>query len=307
MPDRRAFCAALLAFSPRVVFGSAVKKPTLGFSTYGLPKLSTEKALTLLAKVGFDSVEIAVLPDRDAAPNRLSADRRKELRDRLRDSNLKLTALMENLTPSLSAANHAASLDRLRAAADLAGDLGARQTPLIETVLGGGEWTKQRTLYRDRLGDWIRVCAARKVVLAIKPHRFGAMSLPEHAIWLIGQLRGTPWLRLVFDESHYAGRGLDTSKFVAAAGPYIAFVAVKDVKIEGKRAVFLLPGEIPADKGGIDYPAFFGQLHKVGYQGDINCEVSGMVFAKPDYDGEVAVRICYKHMSAALRKAGLRE
>src|SRR5262245_11436168 len=176
-----------------------------------------------LADIGFYSVELAVMPERDSAPARLTSARRKEVSKRLSDRRLALTALMENLTPSAKAAAITEARDRLGRAADLARDLAPDTPPLIETVLGGGKWEEVRGLFRDRLGEWVRVVAQRKVVLAIKPHRFGAMSLPEHAVWLIRQLDGTPWLRLVYDHSHYALRGLEMEALVKSAGGYTAF------------------------------------------------------------------------------------
>lgn len=275
---------------------------TLGFSTYGMPKLKTEQALAEIAAIGFDSVELAILPDRDAAPAKLTGHRRKEIRKRLGDHKLQPTALMENLSPSPKVVAHREALDRLARAAELAHDLAPHAPPLVETVLGGGKWETVRNLFRDRLGDWVRLLASRKIVLAIKPHRFGAMTLPEHAVWLIQQLHHTRWLRLAYDHSHYDLRGLDMEALVKSAAGRIAFVAVKDVAIKGGKAVFLLPGET----GKCDYPKLFTLLSKAGYRGDINCEVSGMVSARKEYDAVTAARTCYQHMSAALAKTGLR-
>src|SRR5438046_387914 len=81
-------------------------------------------------------------------------------------------------------------------------------------------------LFRDRVGDWGEELRKGKAVLAIKPHRFGAMSLPEHAGWLIRQLRSPPWLRLVYDFSHYDLRGVTLEQTVRVAAPWTAFVAV---------------------------------------------------------------------------------
>ncbi|MFO0879361.1 MAG: sugar phosphate isomerase/epimerase family protein [Gemmataceae bacterium] len=294
---RRAFLhTALRAMAPHT------PGLTLGFSTYGMPALTTARALREIAAIGFDSVELAILPDRDAAPARLDATRRKEIRNMLRDLPLRLTALMENLTPSPRASTHREALDRLARAADLAHDLAPDRLPLVETVLGGGSWDRVRTLFRDRLGDWVRVLAARRIVLAIKPHRFGAMSLPEEAVWLIRQLHDTPWLRLAFDASHYLLRGRTLESLVDAAAGCTGFVAVKDVVMREGKAVFELPGET----GTQDYPALFGLLAKAGYRGDINCEVSGMVSARRGYDASAAARLCYRNMAAALKVAKLR-
>jgi sugar phosphate isomerase/epimerase len=296
--DRRQFGAALLAGA----LPKAAPSLTLGFSTYGTPKLKTEAALAVLGRIGFDSVELCVLPERDTAPLRLSAAQRQALRRQLRERGLKLTALMEQLIPSAEARAHAASRARLARAAELAHDLAPAAPPLLETVLGGGAWDKVRGLYRDRLGDWGEELRRAKAVLAIKPHRFGAMSLPEHAGWLIRQLKSPPWLRLVYDFSHYDLRGQTLEQTVRVAAPWTAFVAVKDAAPRGGKIVFQLPGA--SDR--VNYVQMFRLLHEAGYRGDVNCEVSGMIWARPDYDAVTAARTCYAKMSAALATAGLR-
>lgn len=63
---------------------------------------------------------------------------------------------------------------------------------MVQTVLGGGVWEKVQTLYLDTLGKWTELAAKAKVILAIKPHRSGAMNLPSQAIWLIEQLKNSP-------------------------------------------------------------------------------------------------------------------
>jgi inosose dehydratase len=128
------------------------------------------------------------------------------------------------------------------------------------------------------------------------------MSLPEEAVWLIRQLRDTPWLRLAFDASHYLLRGRSLASLVDAAAGCTGFVAVKDVVLRAGKAVFELPGEA----GTVDHPALFGLLAKAGYRGDINCEVSGMVSSRRGYDASAAARICYRNMAAALKTARLR-
>src|SRR5262249_38159560 len=148
--DRRQLFA-LLAGTVAHAAAPAAPALTLGFSTYGMPKVPIERAITTLAGIGFDSIELAVLPDRDTAPGRLDAGKRKEIRKRLKDAGLKLTALMESLVPAPQAKVHEQTVERLKQAVALAHDLAPGQPPLVETVLGGGVWERVRGLYRDRV------------------------------------------------------------------------------------------------------------------------------------------------------------
>jgi inosose dehydratase len=295
---RRAFLASALApgAAPH-----ARPRLTLGHSTYGLPGWPAEKALALIARLGFDSAELCLLPAYDSAPEKMTRPRRAALRSIVADTGLSLTALMENVAPSADNKVDAASRSRLSRALDLGRDLVPRRPPLVETVLGGGTWDKVKSLYRDRLGRWLEVFAEARCILAIKPHRFGAMSLPEHAAWLIGQLK-SPWLRLAFDLSHYEHRGLDLLAEARAAAPLTAFVAIKDVVVREGKASFLLPGQ----SGKMDHAGVLKALAVNGYRGDVNCEVSGMISGAKGFDGEAAARACFWAVSRILAGAGLR-
>ena len=274
---------------------------TFSFGTYGTKGMPTEDAVRLIASVGYDGVELAVRPEWGAAPENMSPDRRRALRGLLDHTGLKLTALMEHLQPAGKAAAHQATLDRLTQAAQLGHDLSPGGPPLIQTTLGGGRWHEVKNLYRDRLGDWARIGREHKTVIAIKPHRGGAMSRPEEAIWLIEQFDDAPWLRMVYDYSHYAYRDMPLEQTVRTALPHTAHIAVKDAVQTGDRVSFALPGA----SGTFDYVELFRLLKEYRYRGDICCEVSGMVSARPDYDPADAARECYANMAPALQQAGL--
>src|SRR5438105_1542279 len=93
---------------------------TLSIGTYSMKAVPLEKAIGTVASLGYDGIEIAVLPGFDGEPARLSPDRRKDVRRLLGDKRLKLTALMENLSPAAEDARHKADLDRLRRVTELA-------------------------------------------------------------------------------------------------------------------------------------------------------------------------------------------
>ena len=274
---------------------------TFSFGTYGMKSLPTEDALRLISSVGYDGVELAVRPEWSAAPENMSAERRRSLRELLMRTGLKLTALMEHLQPSDNHAAHQAALERLREAAKLGRDLSPENPPLIQTTLGAGHWNDVRSLYVDRLADWAIIGRENQTIIAIKPHRGGAMSRPEEAIWLIEQLESTPWLRMVYDYSHYAYRDMPLEETVRTALPYTAHIAIKDAVRDGEQVTFALPGE----SKGFDYRPLFRMLGKGGYRGDICCEVSGALWSRAGYDPEAAANACYRNIAPLFAESGL--
>ena len=279
--------------------GDAAGRCTLSIGTYAMPGMRVEEAIRLVAETGYDGIEIAARADYDGAPGTMSPTRRKEVHQQLRDRNLKLTALMENLYPTEKDAEHAGQVERLKRVGELANDLATGGTPPVQTTLGGGVWAEKKTLFRDRLGDWIDALREAGVVLAIKPHRGGGMSRPDEAVWLIRQFDETPWLRMVYDYSHYAFRDMTVEETVAVALPYTAHIAVKDAVKQGDRVVFQLPGT----SGTFDYAHLLRLFYEGGYRADICCEVSGMVWKSPGYDPAEAARVCYRNVARAFEKA----
>ena len=280
----------------------------LGFSTYGAKPFKTEATIDLVADAGYDSIEITVWPDWDAAPANMPPDRRAHVRKRLSDSGLVLTSLMEHLSPEDDNARHKASLERLKSVFQLANDLAPDRRPVVQTVLGGGDWDDKKSLFVDRVGDWMTLGKSQGVVTCVKPHRGGGMSKPSEAVWLINQIGDAHWLKIVYDFSHYAFRDIPLVDSILQSLPHIGHVAVKDaVQTASKdgqksRVEFRLPGEA----GTIDFVTILQTLHKGGYTGDISCEVSGMVSGKPGYDPVAALTTCYANMSKAFDKAGIK-
>lgn len=307
--DRRRFGLVSLAalFGGSLPTSCAAQKQagaaiTFGFSLYGMRSLPLETALATCAKLGYDAVELAVMPGWPAEPKALAKDARRRLRERLRTLRLSLPALMENTPLDVADKAHRDQLDRLRGAAELGHELSPDAPPLIETILGGkvGQWDAVRKMFAERLAEWAKLAERAKTVIAIKPHRSGAMNTPEQAVWLLEQVK-SPWIRLVYDYSHFEHRELPMAATLKTLLPVTRFVHVKDTKVEKDRVQFLLPGD-----GQTDYVALFKQLQAASYRGCVCVEVSGMLHTRKDYDPIVAARRSYENLSPAFEKAGVK-
>jgi sugar phosphate isomerase/epimerase len=275
----------------------------LGFSLYGMKSLAIPAALKALAEIGYDCVELPVMPDWPADSARLSAAARRELRSQLAERGLRLTSLMENLPALGDEAQHRANLDRLQRAAELARDLAPdNRVPLVETILGGrpGEFDAVKDRLAERLRDWAKVVAEAQVALAIKAHVGNATQQPQQLLWLLDRV-ASPWLQAAYDYSHFQLQNLDLKETMSALLPRTVFIHVKDTEhSQGKRG-FLLPGE-----GTIDYVGLFKLLGESTYRGDVIVEVSSQVFNRAGYDPLAAASKCYNHLADAFAKAGLK-
>ncbi|MSR31404.1 MAG: sugar phosphate isomerase/epimerase [Gemmataceae bacterium] len=284
---------AILAAQPLKAQAPKGKRITLGFSNYGMKFLAPLQAIEIIRKTGFNSLELCLMPGWPTEAVKLAFDGRGKIKKAIQDSNLVLTALMEHLVPSTDPAQPGEPTVRLQQAFELARDLGGDHPPLVQTVLGGGDWEKLKEGYKKTLSSWVELAKKHQVVLAIKPHRSGAMSLPSQAKWLWEETGKSPWLKVVYDPSHLVFRGLDLEKELRGILPILGHVAVKDaVQKEGK-VVFELAGTT----GQIDYAPLLKTLKEAGYQGDINCEVSSMVSSREGYDPVSAAKTCQEKMS----------
>lgn len=301
LPDRRDWLrlsAAALAGAALPRRASAADAPfPLGFSLYGMKGLKTAEALKVCAEVGFDCVELALMPGYPTEPKLLSADDRRELRKRLADSRLTVAALMENLPEPPADTVHRANLDRLKAAAELGHALAPDAPPVVETILGGkpADWDAVKDRLAERVRAWAEVGRASKTVIAVKPHVANAMHTPDAALWLLKQV-GSPWVRLAFDHSHFALRGRKLADTAAALAKDSAFVHVKCARGKPEKFEFLLPGD-----GDTDYREYANLLRQHGYRGPVVVEVSGQVFSKPGYDPVAAAKKTFAALAPAFR------
>jgi len=293
LPQLRALPARAADSAPAVRFG---------FSLYGMKTLKIVEALKACAEIGYDGVELTLLPGWPTEPKQLSADARRDLGKRLADDGLAVLGLMENLTEPAEDAVHRSNLDRLKAATELGQALSPKAAPVVETVLGGkpAQWEQVKDRLAKRLHAWAEVGEAAKTVIAVKPHVANALHTPEGARWLLKQIK-SPWLKLAFDYSHFALRRLPLADTIRELIPESAFVHVKDSRGNADNFDFLLPGE-----GDIDYFEYFKQVQAAGYRGPMVVEVSAQISNRAGYDPVPAARRSYEKLAPAMQKAGVR-
>ena len=293
--NRRHFIQTSVALGTIPLLAASKKRRhpalTLGFSLYGMKTLKTEEALKHLSKIGYDSVELCLNNGWDAAPENVTANRRKELRVLLDNLNLKLTSLMINIKLN---GNQKANIEAIKRAGQLGHDISSDNPPVIETVGGGGKWAEVKNEFRDNLNHWASAGKASESVVCLKPHRFGAVNRPLDAVWLVEQIK-SPWLKLAYDYSHFIHRDIDFEDSLKTMIPHTRFIHVKDTIIKDGKPRFVIPGA----SGQIDYKKLIGLATKLGYKGDINAEISGQVWGQKGYDPVRAAKASYKNLSIA--------
>ena len=275
---------------PTATFAAAPARPFgLGFSLYGMKSLPVADALKACASIGYDNVEFALMPGYPTDPKLLSAADRKQIASTLAELGLRLSALMENISPLAADADHKKNLERLAAAAVLGHDLSPNEQPVIETVLGGqpAQWDAVRAQMAERLRAWGDVAAAHKTIIAVKPHVGGALHTPEGALWLVREVNH-PAIKLTYDFSHYELRGYSLAPTWKDLAPHAAFIHVKDSEGTAAKFKFLLPGE-----GRIDYANYAALVQAAGYRGPVVVEVSGLIFNQKGYDPIAAAKKSY--------------
>ena len=274
-----------------------------GFSLYGMRSLKVAEALKVCADIGYSGVELACLKDWPCDAAALTKADRASIRSQLDDLALDLPGLMENLGLVVPEAQHQSNLERLKAVCELAQNLAPDHPPVIETVLGGKptEWDSLRDKMVVALRDWERVASSHKTVVAVKAHISGALHTPQDAKWLVQQI-DSPWIRLVYDYSHFQRQKLNLNESLTAMIRETVFVHIKDNITTDGKTEFALPG----DARDIDYAEYLTLLRNGGYRGSVVVEVSAQVFGKPGYDPAVAAKRCYANIQPAFIKAGLR-
>ncbi len=276
----------------------------LGYCLWSMPKVALEESLPKLAAIGYQGVELTVLPNWSGALETMTPQRRKEVRKMLEDNNLALTAVAGHSDIVSGDAEHIArNMQRLKDSIDLAAELDEGRGPKIMVSLVGGrpqDWETEKYKLAERVRELGEYAGTRGGIYATEMHTGTAMDVPEKVVWLLKYIGEMPSLRMNFDQSHTETMGIPIEVAVQMVGPYTVHTHLKDQRGLWPNHEFLTPGE-----GPFDYVKYLKEMHKVGYKGFINVEVSIMRQRKPDYEPFVHAAFAYRVLDYAFQAAGI--
>lgn len=290
---------ATAAVAPGLLRSAPVTKVNprpLGYSLYGMKALPILEALDQVARIGYRQVEFCLIPGYVTEPGVFSKESRQAVRERLQERGLTASGLMLSINLLGDVKVHAANLDKLKAAGELARQLDEKSPPIIETVMGGKPeaWESTKDELVARLLTWAETAKAAGVTLCVKGHADNAVHTPERCLWILQQANH-PSLALNYDYSHFQYAGADLETSLRQLMPYTRYIAMKDVVVGQKPAKFLLVGE-----GQIDYVKYFQLLDQLKYTGPTMVEVSAQIFGRPGYDAVKTAEKAYAALSAVL-------
>lgn len=275
----------------------------LGYSTWGMPKLRIDDAVERIAALGYDGLEISVLPNWTTAIDTLDAAERKRILQLVNDKGLTISAISGHASLlEADPADNERNLARLKAAIDLAVQWEQNgRIPYVNTLSGGrtADWEAQKELFAERLLPAAEYAAAKGVTLAMEPHVDGLVDTPDRMVEIL-KMVNAPALKVNFDISHFDILGMTIEESVATLVPYSVHTHVKDQRGRYPDYEFLTPGE-----GDFDYVAYLKAMQAHGYDGFINAEVSIMRQRKPDYDPYAACDLSYRTLAKAFKDAGI--
>ena len=276
-------------------------KMGFGFGTYGMRSLATAEALRVCAEIGYDGVELALMSGWPTEPTLLSGQDRRKIRSQLVDLKLMVPSLLESLPCLRSDRQHNDHLEKLKRATELAHDLVPDNPPIVQSIVGGktAMWQQSKQRLVEQLSDWAEVGRASHTVVCFKPHAAHVVHTPERAMWVHRQIN-SPWLKIVYDYSHFYLEGLSLTESLKHLLPIVAYVQVKDSRGTPRKHEYLLPGD-----GKTDYVELLTGLKKAEYQGFVNVEVSSHIHRKPDYEPVPTARLCYKRLAPLFKKVGI--
>ncbi|HEV8636874.1 MAG TPA: sugar phosphate isomerase/epimerase [Chloroflexota bacterium] len=275
----------------------------LGLTTWSMVTVRAEEAIPLLASVGFDSVEIAVVPGWRDGLDLLTPARRRRIKQLLQEYQLALPAIAGNADMLTGNADELAENWRtLTGTVDLAAEWTTREgPPAVDTYVGGrpGEWESKRALLTERLGRLCDYAAERGVTIAVQPHMDGALDTPDKVPWLIETL-GRPNLRVTLDINDFTVQGIPLEESICQLARFSVLAHVKDERGRQPGYQFLVPGD-----GEFDYVRYLRAMGAAGFDGDVCVEISLRVQRQPGFDPFAAAVQSYRVLAAAFERAGV--
>jgi sugar phosphate isomerase/epimerase len=273
----------------------------LSYSTWGMPGVPIDVAVAHCAELGFDGLELTVIPGWTTDAATLDRDDRRRIRRLYDEHEIELCGLSGNV-PLLAPAAGDDVIARFHSYLDLAAELQHPGERLIVTTTSGGtpaDWEPLKHRLASDLAELADYAGRNGVMVGIEPHVGAALHLPEHALWIVEAV-GSDALTLHFDISHFNVQGMDMERVIAMLAPHCLHTHVKDERGIAPDHEFLIPGE-----GEMDYGRYLRAMQRAGYDDHIVVEISLMVQARPLYDPLAAATQSYHMLSAAFEEAGI--
>ena len=275
----------------------------LGYSTWGMPTVPIDTAIHHIAQLGYDGIELTIIPRFTTELSTLDAAERKRIADMLKQHNLALPAIAAHSSLlETDAAAHERNMWRLKGGVDLAVELAqGDELPAVNTTPGGKpeQWETLKNFLAERVGELVDYAAERGVTIAMEPHIGAIIDTPAKVLELLESVN-SPYLKVNFDISHFDIVGMLTEETVSALAAVSAHTHVKDQRGIAPDFEFLIPGE-----GTFDYVGYLKAMQAHGYDGFITAEVSFMVQARENYNPLAAATLSYETLSRAFTEAGI--
>jgi sugar phosphate isomerase/epimerase len=275
----------------------------LSHSTWGMQKTPIDVAVKHCAELGFDGLEMTVIPRWPTDAATMDAAERKRIRKLYDDHQIELCGLSGN-TPLLKgdASERAKNVETFKTYLDLAAELqhtGERLTVSTTSASEPGDWEAIKHELAEIYGNAAAHAERIGVIVGAEPHVNNALHTPEQSIWLVQQVN-SPAFGIHFDISHFNVQGMDMEAVVAQLVPYTVHTHVKDERGIAPDHQFLIPGE-----GDMDYVGYLKAMDRGGWTEHITVEISLMVQSRPDFDALAAATQSYRVVSQAFRDAGI--
>lgn len=275
----------------------------IGYSTWGMPTVPIDTAVSHIAGLGYDGLELTIIPRFTTELSTLDAAERKRIASLLKSHNLALPAIAAHSSLlETDPDRHAQNMWRLKGGVDLAVELAqGDELPAVNTTPGGKpeEWDTTKDFLAERVGELADYGASRGITIAMEPHIGAIIDTPAKVLELLA-IVNSPYLKVNFDISHFDIVGMPTEETVAALAPVSIHTHVKDQRGTAPNHEFLIPGE-----GPFDYVGYLKEMQAHDYDGFITAEVSFMVQAREDYDPLAAATLSYETLSNAFTEAGI--
>jgi hydroxypyruvate isomerase len=274
----------------------------IAYGTYAMPTVPLERALRMIAEIGYDGVELCISPKHKSMPDDLDSATRQKLKEMLSEFNLGIPSLFmlgHVLTEDEEA--HKERLELVKQVMQIARDLDMGESPVISTGIGGrtAMWETHRDLLLQQLEDYAKLASDEGFVLAVEAHCNAMIDRTERAVWLMETVNN-PLVRLHFDIVHFYLAGEPITETVKKLLPYTAHTHVTDAIIleDGFKLVALGHGEI-------DCVEYVKAMHEAGWDDFITVEVSTMVWSQKDYSPYAVAALSYSTLNSAFKSAGV--